>query len=136
MKVYLDNAATTALRQEVIDEMLSFMQNQYGNPSSIHAYGREVRSKMEKGRKSISKLLNCSPSEIYFTSSGTEANNTIIKGCVNGLGVRHVISSRIEHHCVLHSVEEVGKQEDVDVHYVKLDEKGHVDLIYLNKLLF
>ena len=80
MKVYLDNAATTSLRKEVIDEMLPFMQEQYGNPSSIHAYGREVRSKIEKGRKSISKLLNCSPSEVYFTSSGTEANNTIIKG--------------------------------------------------------
>lgn len=135
MKVYLDNAATTSLRNEVIDEMLPFMKEQYGNPSSIHAYGREVRSRIEKGRKSISKLLKCSPSEIYFTSSGTEANNTIIKGCVTGLGVTHVISSKIEHHCVLHSVEEVGKIDNVMVHYVELDEKGHVDLESLEELL-
>ncbi len=135
MKAYLDNAATTALSQEVIDEMLPFMKQHYGNPSSIHAYGREVRSKMEKGRKLISKLLNCSPSEIYFTSSGTETNNTVIKGCVKSLGVKNIISSKIEHHCVLHAVEEMGKLPDINVHYVDLDEKGHVCFSSLENLL-
>ena len=128
MNVYLDNAATTPLRREVIDEMLPFMEEHYGNPSSIHSYGRTVRAKIEKGRKLMANLINCSPSEIYFTSSGTEANNMIIKQSVNDLGVKHVISSRIEHHCVLHCVEEVGKLNDVKLHYVDLKENGHVDL--------
>ena len=135
MNVYLDNAATTPLRREVIDEMLPFMEEHYGNPSSIHSYGRTVRAKIEKGRKLMANLINCSPSEIYFTSSGTEANNMIIKQSVNDLGVKHVISSRIEHHCVLHCVEEVGKLNDVKLHYVDLKENGHVDLNSLVKIL-
>ena len=135
MKVYLDNAATTPLRREVIDEMIPFLEEHYGNPSSIHSYGRTVRAKIEKGRKLISNLLHCSPSEVYFTSSGTEANNMIIKQSVKDLGVKHVISSKIEHHCVLHCVEEVGKLSDVNLHYVDLKENGHVDMGSLEKIL-
>lgn len=135
MNVYLDNAATTPLRREVIDEMLPFMEEHYGNPSSIHSYGRTVRAKIEKGRKLIANLINCSPSEIYFTSSGTEANNMIIKQSVHDLGVKHVVSSKIEHHCVLHCVEEVGKIADVNLHYVELKENGHVDLNSLDNIL-
>jgi len=135
MKVYLDNAATTPLRREVIDEMIPFLEEHYGNPSSIHSFGRTVRAKIEKGRKLIATLLHCSHYEIYFTSSGTEATNMIIKQSVKDLGVKHVISSKIEHHCVLHCVEEVGKLSDVNLHYVDLKENGHVDMDSLEKIL-
>jgi cysteine desulfurase len=131
----MDNAATTPLRREVIDEIIPFLEEHYGNPSSIHSFGRIVRAKIEKGRKLIAGLLHCSPSEIYFTSSGTEANNMIIKQSVKDLGVKHVISSKIEHHCVLHCVEEVGKLNDVKVHYVDLKENGHVDMNSLENIL-
>src|SRR5215475_2015581 len=109
MKVYFDNAATTPLDKEVLEAMLPVMQKNFGNPSSIHAYGREARAVIEQSRKTISKLLNVSPSEIFFTSGGTEANNMALSCSIRDLGIRHVISSPIEHHAVLHTLEEHEK---------------------------
>jgi cysteine desulfurase len=135
MKVYLDNAATTALNQEVIDAMLPIMKEKYGNPSSIHSYGREVRSIVESARKSVAKLLNVSPSEIFFTSCGTEANNMAIRCTVRDLKIKHVISSRIEHHAVTHTVEELEHEGLIKLSYVDIDDKGYVDLEHLEELL-
>ncbi|HLP50596.1 MAG TPA: cysteine desulfurase family protein [Chitinophagales bacterium] len=132
--VYLDNAATTALDKQVLEEMMPYLTEHYGNPSSIHAYGRKAKSAIEKARKVVAKYLNASTSEIFFTGSGTESNNTIIKCSVRDLGVKRIISSRIEHHCVLHSVEAMG-HAGVQVEYVNLDSQGHADLAHLEELL-
>ena len=134
MKVYLDNAATTPLDKQVLDEMLPYLTEHFGNPSSIHAYGRKAKSAIEKARKVVAKYLNASTSEIFFTGSGTESSNTIIKCSVRDLGVQRIISSRIEHHCVLHSVEAMANQ-GVQVDYVQIDEKGRVDYAHLEELL-
>ncbi|HLP21771.1 MAG TPA: cysteine desulfurase family protein [Chitinophagales bacterium] len=132
--VYLDNAATTALDKQVLEEMMPYLTEHYGNPSSIHAYGRKAKSAIEKSRKVVAKYLNASTSEIFFTGSGTESSNTIIKCAVRDLGVKRIISSRIEHHCVLHSIESMALQ-GVLVEYVNLDSKGHVDYGHLEELL-
>lgn len=132
--VYLDNAATTALDKQVLEEMMPYLTEHYGNPSSIHAYGRKAKSAIEKARKVVAKYLNASTSEIFFTGSGTESSNTIIKCAVRDLGVKRIISSRIEHHCVLHSIESMALQ-GVLVEYVNLDSKGHVDYGHLEELL-
>ncbi len=132
--IYLDSAANTKLDEEVFEAMTPFLKEKYGNPSSIHAVGREMRTAIEKTRKTIANKLNASPSEIFFTSGGTESNNTAIKCSVRDLGVKHIISSKIEHHCVLHSVEDMAKQ-GVEVSYVDLTEKGHIDLNHLETLL-
>ena len=134
MKVYLDNAATTPLSKEVLDEMLPYLTEHFGNPSSIHSYGRKAKAAVEKARKVVAKYLNASTAEVFFTGSGTEASNTIIKCSVRDLGVKRIITSHIEHHCVLHSVETMA-HEGIQVDYVKLDEKGRVDLNDLENLL-
>ena len=134
MKVYLDNAATTRLDKQVLDEMLPYLTEFYGNPSSIHSYGRKAKSAVEKARKVVAKYLNASSSEIFFTGCGTEASNMIIKGAVKDLGVQRIISSRIEHHCVLHSVETM-ERAGVHVDFVNLDSQGHVDYKQLDELL-
>jgi len=135
MKVYLDNAATTPLDPAVLDAMLPMMKKHFGNPSSIHAYGREVRSAIENARKTVARLLHVSPSEIFFTSGGTEANNTAIQCTVRDLGIRHAISSKIEHHNVLHTLEELEKEGKIKLSFVNLDSKGTVDLNHLEELL-
>lgn len=135
MKVYLDNAATTPLDQEVIDVMMPLMQNQFGNPSSIHSYGREARSVVERSRKSISKELNCSPGEIFFTSGGTEADNIAIRCGMSDLGINHAITSKIEHHAVCHTLEDMASKGLIRLSYVKLDNNGSVDLKHLEELL-
>ncbi|MEI6815857.1 MAG: cysteine desulfurase family protein [Bacteroidota bacterium] len=135
MKVFLDNAATTPLNQEVIDVMLEVMKTKFGNPSSIHSYGREVRSLIETSRKTVANLLNVSPSEIFFTSSGTEANNMAIYCTVRDLGIKHVISSRIEHHAVTHTLEELEERGLIKLSYVNIDAQGHVNLEHLQELL-
>ncbi|HLG33605.1 MAG TPA: cysteine desulfurase family protein [Bacteroidia bacterium] len=135
MRIYLDNAATTPLDPEVIDAMLPFMKQHFGNPSSIHSYGREVKSAIEQARKKVAAYFNVTPSEIFFTSGGTEANNTAIHCSVRDLGIKHIITSRIEHHAVLHTVEELEKQQKVKVSFVRLAENGHVDLEHLETLL-
>ena len=135
MKVYLDNAATTPLDQEVIDVMMPMMQNQFGNPSSIHSYGREARSIIEKSRKSISKELNCSPGEIFFTSGGTEADNIAIRCGMSDLGINHAITSKIEHHAVGHTLVDMASKGLIRLSYVNLDKDGFVDLKHLEELL-
>lgn len=135
MRIYLDNAATTPLDPEVLEAMLPYLKQHFGNPSSIHSYGREVKAGIEQSRKKVAGYFNVSPSEIFFTSGGTEANNTAIRCSVRDLGIKHLITSRIEHHAVLHTVEELEKQKAVKLSFVRLDENGHVDLEHLEKLL-
>ncbi|MCH8331997.1 MAG: cysteine desulfurase [Bacteroidetes bacterium] len=134
-RIYFDNAATTPLSQEVVDAMLPYMTEHFGNPSSIHAIGRETKNAIEQARKTVAELLNASPSEICFTSGGTESNNTIIKAAIRDLGVKNIVSSEIEHHCVLHAVENAEEKDNVKVYYVKLTENGRVNLEELDKLL-
>ena len=135
MRVYLDNAATTPLDPEVFETMKPFMLEDFGNPSSTHAHGRKVRSSIESARKKIAELLNCTPGEIIFTSGGTEADNTLIISGINSYGIKHAISSPIEHHAVTHTLEVLEKQGTIQLHHVDLDNKGHVDISHLEKLL-
>ena len=135
MRVYFDNAATTPLDKEVLDAMIPYMMNQYGNPSSIHSHGREARAAIEKSRKTIAALLNTSPSEIFFTSGGTEADNTAIRSTVETLNITHAITSPIEHHAVLHTLEELHRLGKIRVSFVRLDEKGHLEMNHLEELL-
>lgn len=135
MKVYLDNAATTPLRKEVVEAMLPVMQNLYGNPSSIHGFGREVRSVIEKARKQVAGLLNAAPSEIFFTSGGTEANNTAIRCTIHDHGIKHAITSAIEHHAVTHTLEDLEKQGVIKLSWIRINEKGEVDYNHLEELL-
>lgn len=135
MRVYLDNAATTPLDPEVFDAMKPFMLEDFGNPSSTHAHGRKVRAAIESARKKVAELLNCTPGEIIFTSGGTEADNTIITSAIQTYQLKHAISSAIEHHAVTHTLETLAKQGVIQLHHVRLDEKGHVDLADLEKLL-
>ncbi|MGI9545955.1 MAG: cysteine desulfurase family protein [Flavobacteriaceae bacterium] len=133
--VYLDNAATTRVRPSVIDKMQDILANHYGNPSSTHAFGRPAKTAIEKARKSIAKVLNAHPSEIIFTSGGTEADNMILRSAVRDLGVKTILTSRIEHHAVLHTVEELARDYDLQIAYVNLDEGGAPDLTHLEALL-
>jgi len=135
MKVYLDNASTTAIDPEVYSAMEPYFKTHFGNPSSIHSHGREVRSAIERSRKKVAELLNASPSEIFFTSCGTEADNSVINGIVNSLGVKNIITSPIEHHAVLHSIEHLEKLGKAKGHFIELDEKGHVNYDHLQSLL-
>ena len=135
MKVYLDNAATTPMHPEVVAEMTRMMQLQFGNPSSIHSFGREVRVAIEDARKRVAKLLKVSPADIFFMSGGTEADNMAIRCAVNDLGIRHAITSKIEHHAVLHTLEDLAHRGIIKLSFVDIDEKGHVDLKHLEQLL-
>lgn len=135
MKVYLDNAATTPMAPEVLEAMMPYLKEHFGNPSSTHHFGRKTKSAVEMSRKSIAKLLNCSPMEICFTSGGTEADNMAISGAINEMGVRHIISSNAEHHAVLHTVEHCHDDKNVKLSMVKLNELGHVDIDHLRRLL-
>src|SRR5437773_6531827 len=134
-RIYFDNAATTALDKEVLDAMLPYMTTHFGNPSSIYSYGRETRLAIENARKSVAKILNAHPGEIFFTSGGTESNNTAIAAAIHDLGCRHIISSPIEHHAVLHTVEHYGCEQDVSYGFVKLLAAGHVDPVDLEEQL-
>lgn len=135
MRVYLDNAATTPIAPEVVDVMVEVMKNDFGNPSSTHFYGRQVKALIETSRRKIATYLNCSASEIIFTSGGTEADNMALFSAVHDLGVKRIISSTIEHHAVGHSVDALVKQNSIIFESVKLDSKGHVDLAHLELLL-
>jgi len=134
-KVYFDNAATTPIHDEVIACMTEVLKQEFGNPSSTHAYGRSAKSIVETARKEIATRLHAQASEIIFTSGGTEADNFILKGCVQGLGVKRIISSRIEHHAVLHSLEALEAEFGTTIEYVQVDEKGRVNLKHLEELL-
>lgn len=135
MRVYLDNAATTPLDKEVFEAMTPYMLEMHGNPSSIHTHGREVRSAIEKARKKVADLLNTSPSEIFFTSGGTEADNMAIRCSIEAYGIKHAISSPAEHHAVLHTLEHLQKLGQIQLSYVDLDEQGHVKMDHLQQLL-
>ena len=135
MKVYFDNAATTPLAPEVFEVMKPMMLDMYGNPSSTHAHGREVRTKIEHARRTVAQLLNTAPAEIFFTSGGTEADNTAICGTIDAYGIDHIITSTIEHHAVGYTVEKLVAEGKVKASYVELDEKGHVNMDHLEQLL-
>ena len=135
MKVYFDNAATTRLDPEVLEVMLPVLTDQFGNPSSIHGFGRSSRSVIERARKTIAGLLHAAPAEIFFTSGGTEADNTAICSSVQTFGIKHVITSRIEHHAVLHTVEYLREIGQIQVSFVNLNADGEVDLNHLEELL-
>ncbi|WP_291909650.1 cysteine desulfurase family protein [Chitinophaga sp. CB10] len=133
-RIYFDNAATTSLDPAVLEAMLPYMTEKFGNPSSIYSYGRESRLGIENARKTVAKILNAHPGEIFFTSGGTEASNTAINAAVKDLGCKHIISSPIEHHATLHTVEHLHHQ-GVALSFVKLLPDGHVDLAHLRELL-
>ncbi|KAF2334892.1 cysteine desulfurase family protein [Flavobacterium daemonense] len=134
-KVYLDNASTTAMRPEVIQEMTKVMTEDFGNPSSTHSFGRNGKTVLELSRKSIAKHLNCSAQEIIFTSGGTEADNWILRSSVEDLGVKRIITSRIEHHAVLYTVLALQADYGVQVDYVNVNADGTIDLTHLSNLL-
>jgi len=134
-KVYFDSAATTQLRPEVIHSMTQALKVEYGNPSSTHAYGRSSKSLIETARKEIAALLNVTAAEIIFTSGGTEADNLALNSCVRDLGVKRIITSRIEHHAVLYTIQELEKQHNINVEYVEIDDCGHIKINALKELL-
>ena len=134
-RIYLDNAATTALDKEVLDAMLPYMTTHFGNPSSIYSYGRESRLAIESARKTVARILNANPGEIFFTSGGTESDNMAISTSIRDLGCRHIITSPIEHHAVLHAVEHLDHEGIITTSFVKLLPDGHIDLNDLEKQL-
>ncbi|MFM7235031.1 MAG: cysteine desulfurase family protein [Flavobacteriales bacterium] len=135
MNVYLDNAATTPVLPEVAQAMLPYLTEYFGNPSSSHAFGRKTKSAIEQSRRTIAKLLNCTPAEIYFTSGGTEADNLAMHAAVHDLGCKQIITSAIEHSAVIKTAEVMSKQHGIKLSLVNLDSKGQVDLHHLETLL-
>ena len=134
-RVYFDNAATTPMSEEVIDVMANLMRECFGNPSSIHKEGRESRTVIEKARKEIAEKIGASIGEIFFTSGGTEANNMALKCSVRDLGVKRIISTRMEHHCNLHTFEELEKEGKAEVVYLDVDQQGRFNYVQLEDLL-
>ena len=134
-RIYLDNAATTSLDPVVLEAMMPYLTKYFGNPSSIYSYGRESRMAIENARKSVAKILNAHPAEIFFTSGGTESSNTAITASVRDLGCKHIISSPIEHHATSHTVEYLYHNGEAALSYVKLLPNGHIDLENLEELL-
>jgi cysteine desulfurase len=134
-RIYFDNAATTPLDPRVLEAMLPYLTEKFGNPSAIYSYGREVRMAIENARKSVAKILNAKPAEIFFTSGGTESTNTALGSAVRDLGCKHIITSAIEHHATLHTVEYLQKQYGIKRSYVKLLADGHIDMADLERLL-
>jgi cysteine desulfurase len=134
-RIYFDNAATTPLDAEVLNAMMPYLTSHFGNPSSIYSYGRESRLAIENARKSVAKILNAHPAEIFFTSGGTESSNTAITAAVRDLGCKHIITSKIEHHATLHTVEHLYHSDEAALSYVKLLPDGHIDMDDLEKIL-
>ncbi len=133
--VYFDNAATTPMREEVAQAVFKTMQSDFGNPSSSHSFGRSAKALVEKSRKAIAKCLNVSAAEIIFTSGGTEADNLILKSSVQDLNVTHIITSRIEHHAVLHTVQQLQAKSNITISYVAIKQDGSIDYTHLEQLL-
>ena len=133
--IYLDNAATTALRPEVIERMTQVLQNNYGNASSTHSFGRSSKALLEQCRKNIASYFNVSASEIVFTSGGTEADNLALRSAVRDLGVTEIITSKIEHHAVLHTSQQLQKEYKIAIKYVNVDDCGQIDYSHLEELL-
>jgi len=134
-RIYFDNAATTPLDPDVLEAMMPYLTEKYGNPSSIYSYGRETKMAIEHARKTVARILGCNPGEIFFTSGGTESSNTAIHAAVRDLGCTHIITSPIEHHATLHTVEHLAKHGHVRLSLLTLTDKGHVDLANLEALL-
>ena len=135
MKVYFDNAATTPLDSEVAEQMHKAMLYLYGNPSSIHSLGRESRAAIEEARKKIANCIGASIGEIFFTSGGTESNNMVLKNAVRDLGIQRFITSKLEHHAVLHTLETLENDKLVEVEFVNIDDIGRIDTTNLVQLL-
>ena len=135
MAVYLDNAATTPIAPEVVEAMLPILKDGFGNPSSTHSYGRKSKALIETSRRTIAKHINCKPSEIIFTSGGTEADNMAFYTAVYNLGVTRIITSTIEHHAVGYTADALSEMNGVKIDYVDLDEKGNVNMSQLEELL-
>ncbi len=134
-RIYLDNAATTALDPVVLESMMPYLTQHFGNPSSIYSYGRETRLAIEQARKSVAKILNAHPAEIFFTSGGTESSNTAISASVRDLGCTHIVTSPIEHHAVSHTVDNLNERDEIRVSLVKLLPNGHIDIEDLERIL-
>jgi cysteine desulfurase len=134
-RIYLDNAATTRLAPEVLEAMLPYLTEKFGNPSSIYSYGRESRLAIENARKTVANLLNAHPAEIFFTSGGTESSNTAIRASIKDLGCTHIITSPLEHHATLHTVLDLQQKSNVVVSYVSILPDGHIDLSSLEALV-
>lgn len=135
MNVYFDNAATTPLEKKVLDKMIPYMENGFGNPSSIHKRGREIKSAIEKSRSRVADILCCEPGEIFFTSGGTEADNMFITITVLEKKIDTIITSKIEHHAVLHCCEYLNKSHKINIKYVNINEKGEIDHDHLENLI-
>jgi cysteine desulfurase len=134
-RIYFDNAATTSLDPEVLDAMMPFLTEKFGNPSSIYSYGRETKMAIESARKTVARILNANPGEIFFTSGGTESTNTALTAAIRDLGCKHIITSPIEHHATLHTVEQLAHFNHATLSFVNLTDKGHIDLSHLEELL-
>lgn len=134
-RIYFDNAATTSLDPTVLEAMMPYLTEKFGNPSSIYSYGRETRMAVEQARKSVAKNLGAKPSEIFFTSGGTESSNTILHAAIQDLGCKHIISSPIEHHATLHTVEHLAKLHNIKLSWVNILHNGHIDIDHLEQLL-
>lgn len=134
-KIYLDNAATTPLNPEVVEVMCDQLQNNFGNPSSTHEYGRKARALLENTRKQIATYFKCAPSQVLFTSGGSEADNLVLQNAARTWGIKRFISSKIEHHAVLHALDAIEKEHNVVVDFVRIDAFGDVDLDHLRELL-
>ncbi len=134
-RIYFDNAATTALDPKVVEAMMPYLTEKFGNPSSVYSYGRETRLGIENARKSVAKILGCSPGEIFFTSGGTESTNTAVTTSVRDLGCKHMVTSPLEHHATLHTVEALAHQGLATLDYVKITSDGHIDLADLERIL-
>jgi cysteine desulfurase len=134
-RIYFDNAATTSLDPVVLDAMMPYLTEKFGNPSSIYSYGRESRLAIENARKTVAKILHAHPAEIFFTSGGTESSNTAICASVRDLDCKHIVTSALEHHATLHTVENLFHNGEVTVSNVKLLSDGHIDIEALERLL-
>jgi cysteine desulfurase len=134
-RIYFDNAATTALDPEVLEAMMPYLTEKFGNPSSVYSYGRETKMAIELARKSVAKTLNANPGEIFFTSGGTESTNTALNAAIRDLGCKHIITSPLEHHATLHTVEYLAQSGQAELSYVNLTGKGHIDMQHLEELL-
>ncbi len=134
-KIYLDNAATTPIRQEVIDEMIKVMQSEYGNPSSTHSVGRSAKAIIETSRKTIARYLHCNAQEIIFTSTATEATNWILRSAVKDFGVKRIITSKVEHHATLYTVQALQEEFGVEVDFVGVSHDGTLDYDQLSAVL-
>jgi len=134
-KIYLDNAATTPLNPEVIEVMCEQLRENFGNPSSTHEYGRKARALLESTRKQIAAYFKCSPSQVLFTSGGSEADNLVLQNAARHWGIKRFISSAIEHHAVLHALDAIKKEDDIAIEFVRLDAFGDIDMEHLEELL-